>query len=432
LADVIVEDVGPCKKKLKISIPQSEIQEKIEDAYTRLKDSAVVDGFRKGHVPRKLLERRFGEEVVDEVKQSVLSEAAQSAIEEHSMSPLGEPSFDNVEFEADKECVFEVTLEVEPEFDLPEYTGLKLQKKATRVSDEELNQAIENLRMRHATLELAADDATVQANDVVVADWALNCGEETVASENNDQFMVVGRQFGEVELTKEMPEVLGGAASGEAREAEVKFLESYPIEKWRDKDGVLSIIPKEIRRPILPELDEEFAKRLDFDSIDEMNEYVKRMLAQGKERDIALDVERQLFDQLIEKAPFELPEGIHKAQARNIMVRQQFRLKQRGMPDEEVEKHLSELRDASEEAAARNLKVYFILDRIADKEKLFVTENDVANRIAAMANSYKMSTQRMRSQLEQEGSLSQLRSGMREDKVTEFLLGKAEIEEEET
>ena len=430
MTDVIVEDVGPCKKQLKVTVPQTDIQAKVEETYTRLRTTAVVDGFRKGHIPRKLLERRFGEEVLEEVKQAVLNKASQAAFEEKKLKPLGEPSFDNIDFGLDKDCVFEITLEVEPEFELPEYKGLKLQKKAPKVGDDELRQALERLRTQHANLELMSEDAEVRADDMVVCDWALASGDESVASEKDDQFIVGGRRFGGVELEKEMSEALAGAKSGDVREIRAKFLDSYPIEKWREKEGLLTLTPKEIRRPVLPDLDDVFAKRLDFDSVDDLEKYVRASLMRSKESEVAMDLERQTFDQLLERAPFELPEGVHKAQSRNIMVRQQFRLRQRGIPDEEIEKHLDELRNASEEVAARNLKIFFMSDRIAEKEKIFVTENDVENRIGTLANSYRMSSQRMRAQIEQDGSLSQLRVGMREDKVVDFLLKNAEIEEE--
>ena len=161
-----------------------------------------------------------------------------------------------------------------------------------------------------------------------------------------------------------------------------------------------------------------------------MKESVRGHLAQEKERSVNLALERQMFDQLIEAAPFDLPEGVLKAQARNIMLRQQYRLRMRGMPEEEMEKHLEELRDASEEAAERNLKIFFILNRIADKEKLFVTENEVENHIAAMANAYHTTVPAMRRRIEQEGSLNELRAGMRENKVINLLMESAEITEE--
>ncbi len=430
MVNVIVEDVGPCKKHLKITVPQADVQAKLEESYARLQSEAVVAGFRKGHVPRKLLERRFGEEVLEEVKQSILTEVSQKAVEEKELKPIGDPSFDNVDFAPDKDCLFEVTLEVKPDFEVTDYNGLKLKKKAAAVTTEEVGAGLERLRMSRAHLELISKDARVERDDCVICDWEITCDDEMVASEQDDELVVRGRRFGGVELEQDISESLGGAKCGEARQTKAKFLDTYPVEKWRGKEGVLIIKVKEMRRPVAPELNEEFAKAMDFDSLEEIKEHVRRSIVQAKEREVAMDLERQLFDKLLEKTPIELPEGVLKAQARNIMVRQQFRLRQRGVPSEEIEKHLEDLRDASEEAAARNLKVFFILDRIADREKIFVTENDVENRIAALANSYRMSVQRMRAQLQQEGSLSDLRAGMREDKVTDFLLKSADIDEE--
>jgi len=431
LANVTVEDVGPCKKQLKITVPAADVQAKVEETYSRLKENAIVHGFRKGHVPRKLLERRFGEEVLEEVKESILADNSQKALEDNDLTPLGEPSFDNVDFGLDKDCVFEVTLEVKPAFEVAEYKGLKLKKEAASVNEEEIEQGLEQLRRRRARLELMPAGSTVNPDDRIVCDWELSCGEETVASEEDDEINVRGKRFGEVELEKDISEALDGAQFGEARRVEVTFLDSYPIENWRGKQGVVTLKAKEIRRPVLPELDEAFAKEMDFESVEDMRQFVNRTLMQNKEREAALALEQQLFDQLLQRCPFDLPEGVLKAQARNIMVRQQFRLRQRGVPEQEIDKHLEDLRNASEEAAARNLKIFFILESIAEKEKIFVNENEVQNRIAALANSYRISTQRMRAQLEKDGAIAELRGGMREDKVSDFLLKNAEIEEEE-
>jgi len=422
LVDVAVEDAGPCKKRVKITVPHAEIQKKIEESYERLRESVVIDGFRKGHIPRKLMERRFGEEVVEEVKQTLLAESSEKAIEEHDLKVLGSPSFDDVDFALDKDCVFEITLEVRPEFELAEYKGLHLVRKAVEISDEEIERGIENIRMRRATLEVQSEDD---------CDWAINSDDEMVASEKDDQFVVIGKRFGGVELEKGIPEILEGAQSGDRREATGKILDSYPIEKWRGKECTVSMTVKEIRRPVLPELDDAFAGSLDFDSVDELKQAVIRAIQREKEHDIELDLERQIFDQLLATMPFELPEGVLKAQARNIMMRQQYRLRTRGIPESEIEKHLEELRDASEETAARSLKIFFILEKICDKEKIFVTENEVENRIAAMANSFRMSVAAMRKQIEQEGSMTELRASMREDKATGFLKEHAEASDQD-
>ena len=196
MAEVTIEDVGPCKKHLKITIPQAEVEAKVEESYARLQDTAVVDGFRKGHVPRKLLERRFGEEVLEDVKQTILEESSREAVEKNELRPIGDPSFDNVDFAPDKDCVFDVTLEVEPVFELTEYKGLKLTKKKPAVTDEDIEQGLQSLRMRRATLQLMPEGTAVAADDQIVCDWETTCEDEMVASENDDQLTARGTRFG--------------------------------------------------------------------------------------------------------------------------------------------------------------------------------------------------------------------------------------------
>ncbi len=430
MGNVTVKDVGPCKKQLSITVPQAVVQGKIDESYTKLAGSAVIAGFRKGHVPRKLLEKRFGEDVLEEVKQAVLGEASEKAIEENGLKPLGQPSFDNVSFELGKDCAFEVTVEIEPAFDLPEYKGLALVRKSAKVTPEELDRGIEALRMRRARMELMPSGTSIAAGDLVVCDWAIRAGTETVSDQKDAEILASGKRSAGIEYEKDLGEVLAGAAFGQAREVKITFLDAYPVEKWRGQEGVLAITPKEVRRPVAPELNDEFAKAMDYDSLDDLRQAVERSLAATKEREVRNDLEQQLFSALLDRVKIELPEGILKAQARSIMMRQNYRLQQRGVPAEEIEKHLEELRNASEEAAARNLRIFFLLDRIADKEKIFVTETDVENRIASMAAAYRTTPQKMRAQIENENSLAELRAGMREDRVVEFLLKNASITDE--
>ena len=297
------------------------------------------------------------------------------------------------------------------------------------VDDEEITRGLDALRMQRARLDLMPAGTPVAADDVIVCDWKIVSEGETVADQKDAELHVHGRRSGGLEMEQDLSEALAGAKFGESREIKAKFLDSYPVEKWRGKDGTLTVEIKEVRRPVAPELNEEFAKAMDFDSLEDLKKAVSHSITQSKEREAALALEQQAFDQLLAAAPFELPQGVLKAQARNIMLRQQYRLRQRGVPAEEIEKHMDDLRNASETSAARNLKIFFVLDRIAEKEKIFVTEDEVESRIAAMAGSYNLTPQRMRAQIEQEGSLSELRAGLRENKVVDFLLKSAKIEE---
>ena len=426
MATVTVEDSGPCKKLIKITVPSDEIGAKIEESYKKLRESVDVDGFRKGRVPRKLLERRFGEKVIEEVKETAMGDACQKALDDNELTSIGEPSFDNVEHGEDGDLSFEVTIEVKPQFDLPDYVGLKLKRARAEVSDQDLAEGLERIRMQRASLD-PVEGGEVQAGDRVTADWEATCGDEDVASEMDVPLQVAGRLMGPMQL--DLVACLQGAKAGETREGDVTFAQSHPTEKYRGQAGRISIAVKDIRRPVAPELSDDFAKELDFDSIDELKDVVRSQLASRKQRELQEDLERQISDQLLESIVVELPEDLVKRQASDLLMRQQLRMRHEGEADDQIEERTGQMQAASEEAAERQFRMFFIHERIAEKEKIFITENDVENRIGQLANSYRLSVQQMRNYLEERNGLSQLRIQMREERVMGLLLSKADIQD---
>jgi len=426
--DVTVEDAGPCRKLLAISVPAKEVAARIEEEYERLRTTVLVDGFRKGHVPRKLLERRFGEQVVEDVKTSLMSSTTNEAMGQKELKSLGEPSFDDVKYEPDQDLEFKATVDVEPAFELGEYRGLKLVRRSPQVTDEDLDKGLRNVAMRLARFE-PVQDGSVEAADMVLCDWEARTGDEAVANETDDDVHVAGRRFADWGV-KDLPQLLVGARAGERREAEIQFPDNYPVEKYRGKEGRLAVTIKEIRRPVVPTLTDELARSLDYDSLDDLKSAVRSRMEAEKRAHVEEDLETQARDQLVATVKFDLPENLVKRQARDVFSRTQLRLRYRGVPPEEIREHLDDLRLASEEAAERASKLYFILDRIAQKEKLYVTENEVTNRIAVLANANNVSTDKLRQDLEREGRLGELRGAMREEKTMEFLLEHAEIEDE--
>jgi len=426
LANATVEDAGPCKKLLKVVVPAGEVAEKIDESYKKLCETVNVDGFRKGRVPRKLLEKRFGEKVIEEVKETAMADASQEALEQNSLTLIGEPSFDKVEYAAGGDLTFEVTVEVKPQFDLPDYSGLKLRRMSAEVTDQDVADGLARIALRRARYQPVAD-GEARLNDRLVVSWQAACEGEPVASEADATIVVGARRLGFLDV--DLRKALEGAKAGETREADVKFRSDHPIEKHRGKDGKLSITVKELQRPVPAEIDDELAKALDFDSLEQLKSVLCKQLAARKEREVRADLERQASDRLLEQVNIELPEGLVKRQASDLLTREQLRMGYEGIPEEEIEERLAQMQAASEDAAQRQFRLYFLFEKIAEKEKIFVTENDIENRVAQLANSYRQSAQRMREQLEKENALGQLRIQMREERVLDFLLSKAEIQD---
>ena len=428
MIDVTVSDVGPCKKQLTIRVPQEDIQAKLDESYDNLRRTASVDGFRRNHVPRRLLEKRFGEQVIEDVKQTLMAEASAEAVEKESLQLLGEPSFESADFNPAEDFTFEVTVEIRPEFDIDGYKDLELTRPPVEVTDEEFETGIRGILRQQAEWN-TVEDGKVQEDDRVVCDWQIRVDDEEAISQNDSELPALPDVFASIGV-EDMAETLRDAVGGDTRTTDVHFPDDYPNEKYRDKAGVLSVTIKEIRRASIPELTEELAEKLDFDSADKLREEVRRQFQARKQREADESLEQQVCDRLLEMVDFELPEGIVRRQAREYMRRQQMHLQMRGVPEEEIRKQLHALRTSSEEAAVRNFRLHFIISKIAEKEKIFVTENEVENMIASLANRYQTTAGKMQQELEQNDSLASLRMEMRRDKVVKFLLDKATIQDE--
>lgn len=425
--EVQVQDVGPCKKCLKVQVPAEKVAEKINESIQELVDTLALPGFRKGHVPRKLIEKRYGEQVQAEVKQEMLTETFEAVVKEKSLDPISEPKFDNVEFDPKNPLKFDATFEVKPTFDIADYKGLRLVRKSSQVTEKDMDDTIESLRARRAVLSVV-EGATVEANDALICHAEVAVGTEVVWKDENIEVIVWANAVGPVPVP-ELAKSLAGAKTGETREIRVKLGPTFPKEEHRGKDAVLRATLNEIKRPVMPEANDDFAKQFSFDTLNDLRANLRRRLEADRSADAQRDLEEQVKDRLLQKVDFELPEDMVAREADRVLHRAQLRLQYRGVPWEEIEKNVEDLRKSSQEHAKRDFKTYFILEQIADKEKIYATESEIEARVALMAQNYGVPAVKMHRRLESDGSLDELRIQMREDKTVAFLLEKAEVED---
>lgn len=425
---VQVEDVGPCKKLLKIEVPAEQVDEELEKTYDQLNEAAVVPGFRKGHVPRWLMKSRFGKQVNDDTKQALVTDSFDEAIKEKELRPLGTPTFDEeIKFEAGKPLTFGVTIEVHPEFEIDDYTDLELKKPPTKPTKGEIKKRIDYVRRRYAKLE-DVSEGTPQTDDVVVAHLILKEGDEIYRDIPNHQF-IAGDHVLIGMTADETTELVTSLGVGDTIEREITIPDTFGAEGKRGAKMTLSVKLDGIRRPVLPEVTAEWVKEVGFDSLDEFNDEIKTAVEREKEQGVQDKLEGQILEQLAKKVDFELPEDIIKTMAQKSLVRRGLSLRQRGVPPEEIEKQLDELKKESEESAQAEAKMFFILDKIAETERLFVTEEEVEARVELIAANYGRSPDQVLRDLERDERLGELRSLMREEKVKAFLLEKAAIKE---
>lgn len=427
---VEVEETGPCRLKIHLTVSAEKIKELVDERFRKLNETVQVPGFRRGHAPRVLLERKFGRHLLEELKQDVVGKGFEEAAEEKKFELVGEPTVvdpDALELKADSEFKYAVEIETLPRFELKPYTGLTVKKPPVKVEPEEVDEAIEALRRQHATWEPVKEAA--QKGDQVVADlWVLHEGKELAFQENAS--LTVGEDVAVFGTRQpDFYRVLLGKESGATGEYEMTVPADHPDRGFAGKTVTVRAAIKGVRRRKLPELDAEFFKLLDVDDLDDLKEEVEHRLKRAKNEEARSSMASDLLEQIVQANEFPVPEGLVKHASAEFLSLSAYEWLRQGVAPAEVRKRVQEHRDQVEEEAAREIREHLIIQKIADREKIFVTEDEVGRRIAEMAAGMGRAAGELESELDAAGLLPGLRRRMRTEKVLEFLLSKAKIEE---
>jgi len=426
--NVKIEDAGHCKKVLKFEIPKETIESELEKKIKEVCSTVELSGFRKGHAPRKLVEKRFDTQIKDEVKQSVVSDCYQKTLEEHKLNPVANPQFGEIKLEIGKPLNFDVTLEVWPTFEIEQYKGLKLKKKSIAVTDEDVEKALQGMSLRKAQLAVVKD-GKVEKGDRVICDYKIEVAKKCVLEDSDIEVLVVDDAVIANTKIPDLAAKLDGIKSGKECSIDVKLEDAFEKEEYRGKDAKLKLAIKEIKRLTPPEVNEGFARTLGFNSVEDLKSSLRKRIEIDKKNWAGDDLRNQILDILLNQTKFELPQDFLNYQTERRLYKHQLDLLNKGYPLEEIQKQTEAIKNASAESVMRELKASLVLDYIAEKEKIFVTENEVEQRISGIARAYNTDTMRVRKQLERQGSLSYLRNDMREGKVLNLLIKEAKIEE---
>ena len=417
---VEIEEVGPCKKKLAVEVPAERVREEFDKTYDTLNDIVDVPGFRRGHVPRWLLERRFSKTLSEEVRESLLRTTLADIIEEHKLQALGAPDFTEVEFEADKPMTFNVTLEVKPTFDLPEYDSIELTREVSKVTGQDVDEAVDRFRRAHG--KLVKDDADVTgADSYILADVTVKAEDAEPFTRENAVIGVADESIMTIPV-EGLDRKLADAHVGDSRTFDAEIPESFPVESLSGRRGEVHVSVKEIQRLEVPDVDEEFLKNAGFESEESMRERLKQTLSAQREQAAQERLQEQLSDQLLEKIAFGLPEDVVKRQIESLVKRRQLEMVRAGVPEEEVARRAEEFADDSQADAERSVRLFFILDAVASKEEITAGDAEVESRVAGMAQRWGIPQQKMYVWLERNDMMDDLTSEIRVEKTRRFLV----------
>ncbi len=456
---VVVEDAGPCKKKVTIEVPEEAIKDVADEQYRELRREAVLPGFRKGRAPRRLLEKRFGKETNETIKLKLLAEASEAAVKGKELDILTDPDIDyeHIELPETGPMKFEFEVEVRPEFELPPLEGFPVSRPKLEVTDEQVDREIEQIQ-RWAGTWTPKDEGTVERDDQIIADVRLNVelteqekakreaiaqGKEEEAQEpagipeaetklDNIEVYVRPNGFvGPIPVEK-LDELLVGAKAGEKRATTLEVPQTYFRKEFQGRKVDVEIDIKDIKhlKPAL--LDEHFLQRYKADSVDELRDRIRDNLQARIETQVRSEMSEQIYQYLLDNTDFDLPMDIVARQAGSVLQRQYMNLLSRGLSRQQIEEQMEQLRAGSEEQAKEQLKTFFIMDKVADTLDIDVSEEEINGHIAQVALQRGQRPEKLKEQMERDGSLAQFRLDVRQSKCISKLLESANITEQET
>lgn len=426
-----IEDAGPCRKTLRIEVPAERVQgeyKTILDAYVK---SARIPGFRQGRAPQHLVQKRFTKEIEQDVKDSLIPEAYRAAIEEGKLNPVAILGVHDVSFSPDKAMTFGITLDVPPEFALPDYRGLEVQGKKTEVSDADVDGTIKRILEDHAHWSDVLDRG-VQTGDLVQIDYEGGCGGKPVEQvapkavglgKGKDFWMLADENA----FLPGFDTGLAGAKPGEKRQVQVDFKADFAEPALAGKACTYFVDVKAIRKKDLPALDADMLKKLGVESEDKLRLRIREDLQKFGEDMEKRRQKGEIIRLLLEKTKLDVPESVVQQETRETiydMVRQHS---VRGASRDQIEEKKDEIFEVASRSAGEKVKIRYILHKIAEEEKIEISEDDLKARMEAMAAQYNARPEDVRSELERREALDDIREDIRINKALDVVLANAKI-----
>ncbi|HWL07634.1 MAG TPA: trigger factor [Planctomicrobium sp.] len=426
---VAIEDVGPCKKHVRVKVPRSSIDDTFSTILVDYTDRASVPGFRVGHVPTELVKKRFKKELSEQVKQRVLMASLEQLGDESKLEPINEPNLDleSIEIPDTGDFEYEFDVEVRPTFDLPNYKGLSIKRPVRTIEEKDVDDYLAQFLEQYG--QLVPVEAPAQTGDFVTVNITVtHDGKQLAKIEDVSVRVRPTLRFQDSELAG-FDKFISGVTAGETRETDLTVsMEADTIEMRGNTVHVVFDV-LDVKRLNTPELTQDFLLRIGAYSEESLKEQIRGMLERQVKYEQRQSCRRQVLEQITESADWELPETLVARQVENALRRESLELQQAGFTSREILARENELRQRSLSMTRQNLKEHFVLDRLADEEKLEVTEDDLNAEISAMALSRGENPRRVRARLIKSGAIENLDAQIRERKAVDVILDNAQFED---
>src|SRR5262245_6377544 len=433
---VEITDAGPCKKHVKITVDRAAIDERFKEKFDELlmDRTAAVPGFRPGKAPRKFIERKFKPTVAEDVRREVLMASLQQLAEDSNIAPLAPPDLSPEQLDIPDEgpFVYEFDVEVRPEFDLPEYKGMKLRKPVRKFTDADI--AAEKRRLLEPQGSLVPKEGRNvrgEPNDVIVCDLVAVDGSKGLTRATEMRVRVEKRLALNDGVAEDFAKQLVGAKLGDTRDVDIKLAETVADQSLKGKTVKGKFTIKDIKVIRLPELTPDMLEQFGVKNEAQLQELIANALERNLEYQQRQYARQQILQQVAQKVKWELPRDLLIRQATRTLQRRVMEMRSAGMTDPQIEARMTVLRQNVLQSTAASLMEHFVLQKIAETEKIEIEESDIDAEIQRIAAQSGESFRKVRAQMEREDMIEALATELLERKALDVVLNNAQYEEVE-
>lgn len=417
---------------MRVEVESQKVEETFESVTKDFQRHASLPGFRPGKAPREMVARKYSKDIEDEVKTKLISDSYKKAVEEQKLDVLGHPDIEEIQFTRGQPLQFAATVETAPEFELPEYKGIPVKREPRTVTDEDVERALEALRQPQTSFKTVERPA--QTGDIAVVNYTGTTDGKPLTdlaptakglTEQKNFWVEIGAKA----FIPGFDEQLLGAKAGDKRTIKVDFPADFVTPQLAGKSGVYETEVVEVKEKTLPAIDDTFAKSYGAENLEKLREGVRKDLGNELELKQKRTVRNQLLGSLLNRVNFELPETPVSRETRNVVYDLVQENAKRGVSRDTLEKEKEKIYTAASQSAKDRVKIAFLLQKIAEKEDIKVSQEEIAQRIHQLAAAYQIPADKFVKDLQKRNGLIEIYDQLMNERVIDLLEKNAKIED---
>ena len=420
-----MEELSPVKKKLSMEIPWSDVKIELDAVYHEMGKKVKIKGFRPGKIPRKILETYYKDQAQEETITNIINKYYWQTLEEKGIAAVSRPEITQEGLKENTDFAFTASFETEPEIEPKNYKGIELEKEEIKVTDDDVEKRINEIRQMFATMEEIQDDRSVINGDFVTMDFDGSLDGESYKELNAQDYML---EIGSQRFVPGFEEQLIGVKKGIANEIKVTFPSDYHESRFAGKEIIFNVTVKNIKEKKLPQTDETFIKNFEkYNSLTDFKDDVRKSLEEKSQNQAKINLQNKITEILIKDNEFEVPAALLDRQIYYMMADMQRRMTSAGMDEKSALDYSLTMHDKFKDDAAKIVKSFLLLKKIAEKESLVAEESDMDEYIKELSVQTGRDYESLKKIYESEERKDSLQMELIQKKVFDFIEHNANI-----